>query len=129
VTGTPEFMADADCMGAHADLWFIEGRGGSRPAEQTREAKAVCADCPAREECRYYAIANRELFGIWGGLTVGERRRYARAHPVRERACKQCNTVFTPAPRPGTPTTTCSDECARAWRLASQYESRRRRAS
>jgi hypothetical protein len=35
-------------------------------------AARVCATCPVRVEC--LAAGERELHGIWGGLTVAERR-------------------------------------------------------
>jgi WhiB family redox-sensing transcriptional regulator len=37
-------------------------------------AKAVCAACPVMLECREHAFRVREPFGVWGGLTPGERR-------------------------------------------------------
>lgn len=43
-------------------------------AEQEARAKAVCADCPVLAECRAYALREAEPEGIWGGLTVQERR-------------------------------------------------------
>jgi len=48
-------------------------------------AKAVCALCPVRPECRQYALAAREEFGIWGGLDAAERESLARRRK-RERA-------------------------------------------
>jgi hypothetical protein len=48
---------------------FYPGRG-----EDTTAAKAICAGCPARAECLDYALANREVDGIWGGLSGRERR-------------------------------------------------------
>ncbi len=39
-----------------------------------RAAKAVCAGCPVRSECRTYALAQEELHGVWGGMTEDERR-------------------------------------------------------
>jgi WhiB family redox-sensing transcriptional regulator len=37
-------------------------------------ARRVCAACPVRQACLYYAITNRIVHGIWGGLTERERR-------------------------------------------------------
>lgn len=36
-------------------------------------AKAVCGGCAVLSECRSYALAAREPYGIWGGLAEGER--------------------------------------------------------
>lgn len=37
-------------------------------------AKAICRVCPVREECLETALAIKEPYGIWGGLTEQERR-------------------------------------------------------
>jgi WhiB family transcriptional regulator, redox-sensing transcriptional regulator len=59
----------AACAGGDPDLWFPE-RGESRQL-----AKAVCEGCPVRVECLDYAVRWRIVFGVWGGLSEGERRR------------------------------------------------------
>jgi WhiB family transcriptional regulator, redox-sensing transcriptional regulator len=38
-------------------------------------AKSVCADCPVWRPCLAVALIRREKWGIWGGLSAGERRR------------------------------------------------------
>jgi WhiB family redox-sensing transcriptional regulator len=42
--------------------------------EFAREALAVCATCPVREECLAWSLKHRISNGIWGGLTEDERR-------------------------------------------------------
>ena len=42
--------------------------------ESTQAAKTVCAVCPVREACLGYALATNQTIGVWGGLTVVERR-------------------------------------------------------
>jgi WhiB family redox-sensing transcriptional regulator len=37
-------------------------------------AKKLCEECPLQEMCLQYALDNREIHGIWGGLTQGARR-------------------------------------------------------
>ncbi|GAA2154948.1 WhiB family transcriptional regulator [Kitasatospora kazusensis] len=86
--------------GAVADRWDWQSRGscgradtalffhpaGERDTEhQEREeaAKAVCAPCPVRIECRRHALQTREPFGVWGGLTEDERHRLVRARSRR----------------------------------------------
>ncbi len=74
-TGDPDqrtWMVDARCLDADPEAFFPE-KGGS-----TREAKRICADCPVKEPCLDYALANDERFGIWGGLSERERRRVRR---------------------------------------------------
>lgn len=60
---------DASCEGLDSDLFFVE-RGAS-----TIEARRVCAECRVMEECLVYALAKKEKFGIWGGLSERERRK------------------------------------------------------
>lgn len=43
-----------------------------------RIAKAFCRRCPVRMDCLQAALALKEAFGIWGGLTEGERRQMLR---------------------------------------------------
>ncbi len=62
----------ANCLGVEPNLFYPE-RGAS-----TREAKEVCRGCAVRDDCLEYAINNGEKFGIWGGLSERERRRYRR---------------------------------------------------
>ena len=58
----------AACRGADLELFF-PGRG-----ESAEPARQVCAACPVRQPCLDYAITNRIIHGIWGGLTERERR-------------------------------------------------------
>ncbi len=50
-------------------MWFPD------PKEPAEAAKAVCAGCPVRDECLDYALASRQRFGVWGGMSEQERRR------------------------------------------------------
>jgi WhiB family redox-sensing transcriptional regulator len=42
------------------------------------QALAICEECPVRQECLQTAMADRNLFGVWGGTTGVERRRLYR---------------------------------------------------
>ncbi|GAB4588400.1 hypothetical protein Ntsu_62320 [Nocardia sp. IFM 10818] len=52
---------------------FFPDKGGS-----TREAKRICGSCEVKKECLDYALVHDQRFGIWGGLSPRERRRYDR---------------------------------------------------
>ena len=69
-----DWQLDAACRGEDSDLFFHpEGeRGDVREARQ-KAAKAICAGCPVLAECRAHALAVREPYGIWGGLSEDER--------------------------------------------------------
>ena len=62
----------------------IRRRSSRKRGASTRDAKRVCAKCEVREQCLKWAIDHDERFGIWGGMSERERRRYKREH--RERA-------------------------------------------
>ncbi|GLW05517.1 transcriptional regulator WhiB [Microtetraspora sp. NBRC 13810] len=59
------------CRDSDPDLFFPL----TSSAEQEERAKGVCAGCQVLADCREYALRTGEPDGIWGGLTVEERRR------------------------------------------------------
>ena len=68
------WMRWASCAEVDPDMFFPE-LGDAAGAEQ---AKSVCRRCPVRERCLAYALDNNEEHGIWGGLSMQERRRLRR---------------------------------------------------
>lgn len=66
------WRALAACRGMDTDLFYPEGRGRALRARESI-AKTVCSDCPVARQCRETASDGPERFGIWGGLTEGER--------------------------------------------------------
>ena len=63
----------AACIGQPIALFF-QDRGRN---DQTLKARALCRDCPVRLDCLDFAMSfpDKELPGIYGGLTETERRR------------------------------------------------------
>jgi WhiB family transcriptional regulator, redox-sensing transcriptional regulator len=59
---------EAACRGARIEV-FYPGRG-----ETAGPARRACAQCPVRQQCLEFAVTNRIVYGIWGGLTGPERR-------------------------------------------------------
>ena len=51
-----------------------EGERGGTRRRRDEAAKAICAKCPVINQCREYALAAHEPYGVWGGLTQEERR-------------------------------------------------------
>ncbi len=41
-------------------------------------AQKVCAECPVKDPCREYALANNITHGVWGGTSERQRRRTLR---------------------------------------------------
>jgi len=68
-----EWWRDALCVGMDPNIWFpLKGK-------TAREAKAICADCPAQEACLDYALESpQQKYGVWGGMTERERRKESR---------------------------------------------------
>ena len=64
------------CRGNHAYLFFPPSTFERKDDRERRElkAKAICGVCPVQEPCSSHALDIREPFGIWGGLTEGERK-------------------------------------------------------
>ena len=74
----PYWFTFASCRPEYADRpldqWvdlFFPTRG-----ESTREAKAICAECPAQHACLDHGLAAKH--GIWGSTSERERRRLRR---------------------------------------------------
>lgn len=76
--------------GPNADFWDWQLRGACRgedpavffhpegergPVRQAREAaaKAICATCPVLDACAAHALAVREPYGVWGGMSEDDR--------------------------------------------------------
>jgi WhiB family redox-sensing transcriptional regulator len=62
------WRALAACRGTQIEVFF-PGRG-----ETAEPARQVCARCPVCQQCLEFAVGNRIVYGIWGGLTGPERR-------------------------------------------------------
>lgn len=73
-TSDVSWQHKALCAQTDPEAFFPE-KGGS-----TKDAKRVCAHCEVRDQCLAWAIEHDERFGIWGGLSERERRKYKRDH-------------------------------------------------
>ncbi|MBA3360171.1 MAG: WhiB family transcriptional regulator [Acidimicrobiia bacterium] len=64
----PAGLAPGGCLPTNvgSDVFFV-GQGRSPKA-----AKAICATCPVIAGCRAWALGQRHLSGIWGGMTPPE---------------------------------------------------------
>lgn len=91
LTGT-EWMDDGACRDVDPELFF------PARAVDTEPAKRVCRGCPVREACLEYAVAERVVFGIWGGTTERQRRRLRRearvAGMTHATRCEDCGAPF-----------------------------------
>ena len=72
----------AACRYADPELFFPEGTAG--PAVEAADlAKRFCGRCLVRARCLDWALDHNAAFGIWGGVTEGERRDLRHAFPAR----------------------------------------------
>lgn len=80
-----EWRRRARCLGMDPRVFVLPDhthlkRVGSDPYAA---ARAVCAGCPVRTECREDAIATQEFHGFRGGLEPGELRYLAERRRAR----------------------------------------------
>lgn len=68
----PDWRDTALCPEVDSELFFPE------KGESSRDAKQVCGQCEVVAECLEYALQTEQKYGIWGGLSVKERRRLVR---------------------------------------------------
>ena len=65
------WMVKAACKDMDGSLFFpTSGRN-----DVARAARKVCATCSVTAECIRYATVNNIAYGIWGGLSVAERKK------------------------------------------------------
>lgn len=67
---------EAACLGTDPDAFFLHG--SDKRTLRHMAAKRLCDACPVSAQCLEYAVENDEIFGLWGGLDAGERRRMRR---------------------------------------------------
>lgn len=70
---SPDWHEDAECAKPeHVDK--IDNFFANKPAQQW-EAKKLCESCPVRKQCVEWALNNKQIWGIWGGLGPEQIRR------------------------------------------------------
>ena len=69
--------ADARCADTDPEIFFPSA---DSPAT---EARAICWNCPVRDDCLAYALDADEEYGIWGGLDPRERQNLRRRQGTR----------------------------------------------
>ncbi len=76
-----DWQLAAACRDENPDLFFHpEGERGPVRIAREMAAKAVCARCPVLRECARHALAVREPYGVWGGLTEDDREAVLAGH-------------------------------------------------
>ena len=76
-----EWQYEGLCRKVNPGTFFSpEAERGMRRQRREEAAKALCARCPVIERCRTHALAVREPYGVWGGLSESER--HELLHPL-----------------------------------------------
>lgn len=71
-----EWQEAAACRTADSSVFFHPaGERGNQHDAREAAAKRICAECPVMAECGQAALARREQYGVWGGMTEDERRK------------------------------------------------------
>jgi WhiB family transcriptional regulator, redox-sensing transcriptional regulator len=70
----PAWHQRAVCRGVVGPSDYVRG-----PKADYEAVRALCVDCPVRQECLEVALADDSLVGLWGGTTELERRALRRA--------------------------------------------------
>ena len=85
VTVLRRWWEHAACKGMPTDLFIFEF-AEPQINKKIKEAKAVCAGCPVRQDCLeealQYSTTRQECIGVWGGLTWKERQKLVRTQQL-----------------------------------------------
>jgi hypothetical protein len=95
---TTDWQSKGLCRDEDPAIFFVE------PGQSADKARAICVRCPVTDECREWALATDERFGVWGGTTDAERKG---ATPLTMRTCV-CGREFMPRHKKQK---YCSSEC------------------
>ena len=74
ITEIWDWQLRAACRGLDGDVFVHPDRERGRArAAREKTAKQICRTCPVLQQCRRHALAVREPYGVWGGLSKPER--------------------------------------------------------
>lgn len=79
-----EWVTRRNCAETDPNVFFPSDGAGVIAAQR------VCRECPVKEPCREYALANNITHGVWGGTSERQRRRILRD---RRRAAAAANAA------------------------------------
>lgn len=73
---------------------YFFGEGKGLPVhEQHERARMVCYLCPVQMDCLYYWYETDAEYGVWGGFTVSQRKRYLQPR-LRRATIGEVDEVF-----------------------------------
>ncbi|MFD9664495.1 WhiB family transcriptional regulator [Rhodococcus sp. NPDC059968] len=89
-----DWWARAACLDAELAVFFSpdDERGHARDRRETR-ARQICRPCPVLAQCGNHALVMGETYGVWGGMTEGDRRK--RSRRPRRGECRPLESLHT----------------------------------
>ncbi|MGW1267742.1 WhiB family transcriptional regulator [Streptomyces sp. NPDC002491] len=70
-----DWQGKAACRGMDSAVFFSpSGERGAARRRREETARAICRACPVSGPCARFAVASRQQYGVWGGITEAERR-------------------------------------------------------
>jgi len=82
LVGVWQWQLSGACRDDSEMFFHPQGERGPRCEERDAAAKAVCAGCPVLPQCRAHALATRQAYGVWGGLSEDDRASLSAAEQV-----------------------------------------------
>ncbi len=77
-----DWQQHALCRGMDSSVFFSpSGERGTEKRTREKKARAVCGRCPVIEVCAWTAMSGPEPYGVWGGMSEGERRALRQLRP------------------------------------------------
>ena len=70
---SPTWHEDAECVRPEKQK-YVENFFANKPAQQN-QAKKLCNMCPVKRECAQWALNNKQIWGVWGGMGPEQTRR------------------------------------------------------
>lgn len=72
---------NAACRDSEYEMFFPPPEN----AAKVKMAALICEECVVKDDCLEYALETNQEFGVWGGLSEGDRRNYRRRWLVQNR--------------------------------------------
>ncbi|MGW1162626.1 WhiB family transcriptional regulator [Streptomyces sp. NPDC002513] len=95
-----QWQQSAACRGMSSSVFFSpSGERGRARRDREEQARRICRHCEVAEICAATALRHGEEYGVWGGLSDGQRRRTK----AIARAVGRPGTPGERSPHPGEP--------------------------
>lgn len=85
-----DFMRDADCVDEDPAIFFPDGRKGRGNGPNLEPAYRICGKCRVTRRCADYALSERIMQGVFGGLSEVDRAELVTAHESPG-VCDKCS--------------------------------------